>query len=461
MFQVRKAPRSLAAGACGTGPERTIAMEKPGSGSTDNLFDSIARLLGRGMPRRDALRLIGTTLAAGLFGTAAGKASAADPCDDPSNHCERCASGISCPTDFPTRGGVTGSHCCCSHASGCICCVGGTVCCSSIDDMGNHTAVCCDTLDNVMCDQRAYSCTRACASDQVKCGDYCIDQYHHCCDDGKTVCDPDKQCCITASGASYKCVSASWDCCGDGRYCDPLPDGTPRTCCKDASGITRDCAGTNDACCSDGSVYRPNPDGTRTKCCKGKHGNSYCIPADGDCCSDGKFCGSKTKCCYDSDGVSKNCVPVGGSCCTDGIGCNKDYQCCYDEDGESNCIGASDTCCQDGEGCANFPLLQQCCYDTRPDLPTTGKSYCKPVTKVCCDDGTDCPKNTTGDYTCCKPTDMTKCCPPGTTCCPKGNRPTSSTAQACCPPEKECCQGKCCDPNTQYCNGQGVCLKKP
>lgn len=209
------------------------------------MFDEFSKTLARDVPRRDALRLLGGSLAGaalGLFGreTAFGSPS---PCavycanfhgaahaqclqvckacgSDTSRLCSGFSAGGPGPvTCCPGPGPVT---CCSGPNGGVTCCQAGTSCCGGFPG-GN--IICCPS-GSICCSGPTGAATCCAAPTTFCCGSP---------SGSTTCCDSPQHCCTDASG-NATCCSGQQVCCGLAGCCP-----TGQVCCFDPTTLTQFC----------------------------------------------------------------------------------------------------------------------------------------------------------------------------------------------------------------------------
>lgn len=301
-------------------------------------FDNLARTLALQQPRRQILRAIGATMAAGLLAELRpSRAQAQLPsCPAPRQVCGF-ASGppfdfaFCCPPQAPvccdpglTMSSTVGTACCpASHPDCCreqppdggggptnFGCPAGTPPCGVVGTGTTLRQFCCQNGETC-CDPTTHTCCRA---DQFCCGSACL----------AAPCDPTL--CLTCDGTTSTCVSScppGWLCIAGTCTC------TPAQACGSAC-LPAPCDSTRCLTCDppSGSCVSTCPPGT--VCASG---TCVCAPTTlmcgGGCCSAGKPCCS-----------GRGCGPVGSTCCGGGACPPGHSVCCEDV-----------ACCPDGWSC--------------------------------------------------------------------------------------------------------------
>ena len=351
-------------------------------------FDELARVMARGLTSREALRHVGSGIAAVMVAALLPRPAAAVGCSGPADCgggelcCEgtcveaNCCDSDDCGGDLCCGGDCTTDECCddgdcggddccsgsccdageaccdgeccdagdvCCGDDGCCpaareccgdeCCPPGELCCAS----GCVEAECCpeDECDGACCDPGALCCGVVCCD----VGDLCCDE--NCCDAGALCCD-DNCCDVGAVCCDNTCCDVGEQC------CDGEEEDLCGVCCDDG-----DCGG-GEVCC----------DGTCTECC----GDADCD--GGDICCNNTYCAG---CCDDG-----NCG--GGEVCCDGA-CVEGECCEHADCGDVCCDGVCAECCEDVD-CGIVP----CCAGT---CCAVGELCCGGDCAACCGDG-DC-----------------------------------------------------------------------
>jgi hypothetical protein len=212
---------------------------------SEPLFDQLSRLIATPMPRRRALRLMGSTLAAATFaGLRPGAARAECLC----------------------RGGLK-----CCPPEGPWCCLPDWPCCPGAGPPG--FAECC-APDETCCGRGG------CCPPSFQCCPPILDGYTYCC-------EPDEHCC--GGDLGQLCCDPDWFCCPGGDACAP-PGGH---CCPERgiSCLAEDfCCGPPEYCCT--GECPPGRAECGTGCCQE---NEVCLGGTETCCPSERVCG--TTCC--------------------------------------------------------------------------------------------------------------------------------------------------------------------
>jgi hypothetical protein len=112
----------------GNGDSDSIGHGKP----MDNLFDDISRILATPMPRRKALRHLGSMLAGAVLAAAAGqRVSAAAQQNPPGCDAKSCTAPKSCCGNTKTGVCCNPNHCCASRGQTAACCSPGSCVCGN------------------------------------------------------------------------------------------------------------------------------------------------------------------------------------------------------------------------------------------------------------------------------------------------------------------------------------------
>ncbi len=369
-----------------------------------SFLDDLARALATSMPRRQALRIIGATLAMGAFralrpGRAAGYAgsTSAYP-NDCGPRAKRCFVAIKYGT----------------HEGGC-CYTGLEECCdgpNNSKDHPNKMSWCCPTG---MCGASGGQCRKNCPPGRQACGNECCPPGWFC---GSGVCcKKGEKACVGTRGAG---------CCKSDQECE---DGLCKPCEEDNV--------CGQACCEPEEFCGSK---LRSICCK--QGENVCVVPGkdnpGTCCKPGQKCcfnDKSAKCCYANQTcVNGSCkcsnkadTRCGDECCTKSEVCS-DGKCC--PKGKDNCGGdccdkglccvtnAFDDklCCKQGEFCAavaGAPGNKNCCPSARIMTTPLGVPVCCPTGTVPKAQGGCCPP---GKPNCCDQDDLDKLCPKGQIC---------------------------------------------
>ncbi len=374
---------------------RKLALERRITGNTTSV-DSLARALVTPMPRRRALRLLGSALAfvavpmlrpssARAVGSGVGAPDTIDPPTGPFGPPVRCGNVICNPTSNCVK---------CCPAEG-----GGGSCCPCY----------------YSCRPRSGLCDKpfACPPDARP---YCGAQGHCCapnefCFKGSIclpVCKPGEQLC-------------EGDCCPKGAECVQLPGMARRVCtAKCPGGKTRCglvCCSKKGEKCIDArrGLCSPCNLGERPcgkKCCT--RGSTCCAPRTGLCCKSNETCAGY--------GGTAKCCPKGTRACETSSGSGKPI-----------CCKKGETCAQVADGSGTVPAANRrkytCCPRERM-VPFSGGAVA-----VCCPDGYRSlggrfilPAGGGGGL-CCR---EDKVC--GDTCCGTSSDPGINAT---------CCNGKC------------------
>lgn len=315
-------------------------------------LDDLARSLATSMPRRGALRLLGSAVVAAAL---------------PGVHA-RPARAYGMPTCEP------GTEELCSNGKGSDVCM----------PAGGN---CCIFPDIVVGCRPGYRCgdsrNAPCICDGEECGSQCCNKNEQCDDDGTcTSCKAERRCggkccregAVCRNESTGLCCVKTWRVCGSDqgnlKCCPPLD-----TCCFNNRKKTYTCCDKEHPCvngrcqckkgetpCGDDDCCTKNEDCSKGKCCpKGK------VNCGGRCCDKEDCCGSK--CC---DGPSRICV--NGKCCP----------------GE-RLIGAgtrSARCCPPGTEAGSGLNRNTCCPENDPDCCRDGS------VKLTCGKGKTCVSGT-------------------------------------------------------------------
>ena len=285
-------------------------------------LDDVARAVARPLSRREALRLLGGTMVATLFGGSLARradAGGGPPCDNDPSYPHECGD-LCCRYDYYCasatilNGGDTHGICCRNEPEQYQYCNDGTYgwCCSPEATCG---------VDRYVCDE-----PEQCTGNQEECGDACCDSAA-----GEICCDPDLGLCCAAGVTCCFDAAGNGTCCSEGTTCVPIsPTGDPPgfVCCPDDQACIGQCCPAGEVCvgnliCCPEESATPNRDG----CC-----NPGFVYIDGGCCSEGRVCA--------------------GVCCPYGQVCNGG-QCQPCSDSQELCF---DVCCDPGTCC-----LGKCC----------------------------------------------------------------------------------------------------
>lgn len=237
-------------------------------------FDQIVRTLGRGLPRRVAIKAVaGGALAAVLTRIGANEAAAA--CVPAGKRCERgdrCCAGASCK----------GGKCACDRG---------------LKDCGKVCTECCTNGDCPSRVCRNGSCRAASCADGVK----NADETDVDCGGACPKCQDGKRC-----AAAGDCVSGV---CTDGTCRAPAcPDSV-----KNGTETDVDCGGTACPACADGKTCAGNADCRSGHCCGGAC-RGCCVNSD---CLAGQECNGGGQCvCTTTSCPSPKICRSDGTCCT-------------------------------------------------------------------------------------------------------------------------------------------------
>jgi len=331
-------------------------------------LDDLARSLASPMPRRDAVRTLGASLAMGLFPWLRSTGAAGSS-----------AIAQGCPAKVTGCGGAFPSACCVTlpgkeayHSAGCYnpayndCCIGPN---DSQERPGQMSWTC----GKGACGESGGKCKQVCPAGQTVCARTCCKSDEFCqgyqCWKKRKCNDVETKCGYACCPGGYVCASAAHNlCCVNGGQTCVVPNSKVAVCCQ---GGQRCCmTATTAVCCAD------------TQVCKG--GICLCDDKDGitpcgqECCKADEIC-SKWKCC-----------PKGKSNC--------DKQCC--DDGSCCPTAAGEICCHEGEFCGNIagaPHNLNCCSAERMAVTGAGMPVC-------------CPSGTVATDNACCPADKPNCC---------------------------------------------------
>lgn len=338
--------------------------------------DDLARSLATPMPRRDALRTLGASLAMGLFPWLRATAAVNTPALS------------SCPASVTGCGGRWPTACCITlpgkeqyHSGGCYA-AKDTTCCT-----GNGAWLCGKPST---CGATFGKCIHACPAGETICVNACCKPNQFCqgnqcyprrtCTSQETICG--QACC----GPGTFCGSPNRNlCCTSGDNACLVPQGSGGTCCK---------PGQN--CCFTGAT---------AKCCEAtqvcKDGECKCgnaagvTPCGNTCCSANEVCSANGKCCPKGKSIcGKECCDA-GSCCS---------------------TAAGDICCPTGQFCGNIPAApgnMNCCPAGRMAVTSSGVPVCCDPGLVATEDNRCCPP---GKPNCCDDGDLAKLCPKNAIC---------------------------------------------
>lgn len=269
---------------------------------SEKLFDELARALAEPLPRRGALRLLGSLVVAAATPGSAAAATRATSAIKSTGSVFWCKAKVRAADGQPCNGG--------GDCDG-ECCGGGELCC---------TGVCCNPRT-----QRCGpvtggrgSCVRC--PGPARCGAKCCPGKSVCCTVGKPCCTPPNKC----QGGVCRCPNGMPSC--NGKDCCTKQERCAR-CYEIGSGDISSVRVVGHKCCP------PLSDCCRNTCCK--PGETCC---GANCCPPGTSCavaGGKDVCCPKErintiDDVQVCCpagtVPVVGGCCPAGS-----EECCADE----------------------------------------------------------------------------------------------------------------------------------
>ena len=337
---------------------RTLAPQRPSSAPTSSM-DSLARSLAMPMPRRRALRLLGSALVlAAVPALRPSRARATGGGVEAGPNIEA-GPDIIDPPEGPFGPPVRCGDTVCNPASNCVkCCPaqgGGGSCCPCYFS--------CTTTGSGLCNK------------QVACPP-----------DGRPFCGPPGHCCAS-NESCYRgsiCLPickpgeelCEDDCCPRGTECAnlPLPGGRARRVCtaKCPGGRTR-CGLT---CCPKRGWKCVNP------------GRSLCSPCDiGQKPCGRRCCARGSTCCDPQRGLcckrNETCAGYGGvaKCCPKGT------RACETTSGSGNpiCCKKGETCAQVADGSGTVPSANRRKYTCCP--PNRAVSFGGGVVAVCCPDG--------------------------------------------------------------------------
>ena len=326
----------------------------------DRLFDELSRALARPMPRRRALRLLGSAFLAGAVpmqrprrATAARPAVSCPGCagdlvtTDPP-YCKCCKAGLGCFNKCCPPGSICWPSP--TNVARSLCCPHGWMVCGKLQRGGTNPlfdySFCCPR--SKPCDPLSGTCSGTCPRGTRKCGGSCCANDEPC-SNGKCGC-PDKR---------ERCAKT---CCPKGKMCCSL---TRSVCCDRK----------NEACCRLGPAN--SSEGTDT-CCRNPSRCAMQIqPGQGAltpespwvCCPKERFFPSPELCCPPGQ-VAASVLTAGGPCCDPKALCSQggDKVCCVtSSDGSGGCCN--------GSCCAPFKEFQCCggkCTNTGVDPANCG-----------------------------------------------------------------------------------------
>ena len=273
----------------------------------ERFFDDLARTLAQPMPRRRALRVVGTSLVGAMVaGTSPLRVSAAlgrrsEVCKGKPAKCD-CSGAIAwCPTGCPyetykcecqpfgkgVQAVCVPTSTCPESGRGCgPCCPKGQKCNTLLGECD------CGRADDEPC-RPAKRKSKACCKKGTTC----------CFNDTTSTCCGSQQVCKTGGGkATCTCKPGATkcgnDCCGKGETCC---EEHSKCCTKDEKCCPGDiCCGKSETCCEDQCC-----DPARNEFCLAKKGKDptckkNCAPANqcgGECCGTGYRCDPKRKVC--------------------------------------------------------------------------------------------------------------------------------------------------------------------
>jgi hypothetical protein len=168
-------------------------------------FDDVTKALGRGVSRREALRLLAGAAAGGVLGMMGLRKASAAP-SSCSVFCSQFhgAAHAQCLATCKACGGPSGV-CGGPFTGGFICCANGGVCCVNCPGQGPCTAHCCP------------------AGTTQCCGDQCCTSGQNCCSFApgtpSVCCAFDQPCCQNPTTGAATCCAAGQVCCGPAGCC--------------------------------------------------------------------------------------------------------------------------------------------------------------------------------------------------------------------------------------------------
>jgi Stigma-specific protein, Stig1 len=423
-------------------------------------FDEMAKALAEGVPRREALRRLGSGLATTLLASL-GVERAWAACPPGTTLCGRKC--VNLQTDRKNCGSCGHD---CQNDQRCVSgsCSGG----SGGGGGGDGGGLCANYCSGLPTNQRA-SCQSACNACGGDTSRLCASNTSGtvaCCPQGAPCCSGNccgvgQQCCLGGNGSAYCTgLGTNQDCsrCGDtctgGKFCvnQACACANGQIDCGDGIcvnlGTNLNCSRCGDTCsggkfCVGGTCACPSGQADcGTGVCVNLGTNSNCSRC-GDACTGGKFCVSGTCTCPSGQadcgdgicvnlGTNSNCSGCGDAC-TGGRVCNSNRQCvcpsgqefcsgsCCDGICCSNdvCYAAGSVCCPgvgacpSGKTCCGTTCWDSpchCCLDTTAEVrPAQGFCYPSFRSVTCCSSEPSlppCPDPLTdgtgaGDYRCC------------------------------------------------------------
>lgn len=291
-----------------------------------SLFDDLARTLATQMPRRRALRLLGSAV---VVATVPGFRAL------PARAGAMVTQG-ECGGTTPKR---------CDNGKGTAICVPATTTCCFFDD----AVVGCRQCYKCGPNSKLLPCI---GSDELRCGQICCAEGEFCADRQQPLCCTKgaNYCGVIGTPGSGQSGRGKGTCCPEGTKC----------CGNDKR---TDCCGPGQGC-KDGRCTCPKD--KRVKCGKdccdktSEHcSNGKCCPKGKKNCGDGRCCDDENDCCEKMCCNGPGRICAGGKCCPAGrvFGSGKNARCCPPGTVVSGpatartCCPKSDrSCCDDGEG---------------------------------------------------------------------------------------------------------------